>query len=205
MTVPGGLAAGTHNLSVAYSGDSNYASSSATLNPITSTVHLQNVSIGLSWPTPTSGQAWTLTATLNGLLVANTPRTGTLSLSVAGNTLASINLATATPISGTSYALVVPNGLPLGTDVVTVSYSGDSNYASATSAVTLRVTNDTLSVSYSTQVLSGQAYTVNAAINGALVNSTPCTGTLSLMEGTNTLTSVNVAMVQLQPRAGTMP
>ena len=152
-------------------------------------------SIGLSWPTPIAGQSWTLTASVNGTLLTGTPRTGTLTLSEGGNTLASIDLSTATPVSGTtsSYALAVPGGLPLGSDLVTVAYSGDTNYSSASSSVTLNVTNDTLAISYSTQALTGQAYTVNAAINGALVNSTPRTGTLSLMEGSNSLASVDVS------------
>jgi hypothetical protein len=193
LTVAAGLSTGTHNLTVVYSGDTNYATSSQTLSTISSSVHLASDSLGLSWSTPLAGQSFTLNAIINGTLLAGTTRTGTITLSENGTTLASVNIATATANSSGYYALTVPQGLALGTNALTVTYSGDSNYASATSNITLSITNDSLALSYTTLPLTGQAYTVNVAINGTLVNGAARTGTLSLIEGTTTLASVNVA------------
>ena len=191
LTIPVGLPAGVNNLTVSYSGDSNYAASTATLRAR----HLACVatSISLSYGSVLAGQAFTMNAYINGSLLTNTPRTGTLTLSLAGTTLSAINLATATANSSGYYALSVPAGLPTGSDTLTVTYSGDSNYASSTASTTLTVNNDSLSISYGTSVLTGVNYTVNVAIVGSLVNNTPRTGTLSLVEGSNTLVTVNVA------------
>ena len=192
LTIPGGVPLGNNFLKLVYSGDSTYTSNSSSF--VVTGANLLPTGIGMSWTNALAGQAWTLYASLNGTLLTGTPRTGTLTATLGGNTLASVNVATSTPNSSGYYTLSVPGGLPLGTDAVVVTYSGDSTYASSTATVTLNILNDSLSLSYnSSQVLSGTAYTVNAAINGSLINNTPRTGTLSLMEGTNTLASVNVA------------
>ena len=115
---------------------------------------------------PLAGQSFTLNTSINGTLLANTPRTGTLTLSEGGTTLASVNIATTAPNSYGQYALTVPAGFSVGTQALTVAYSGDSNYAAATSWLSLVIANDSLSLQYSSQAYLGQTYTVNAAING---------------------------------------
>ena len=193
LTVPAGLAAGTHSLSVVYSGDTNYSGSTAILNTVTSAVRLQSVGLGISYSTPLTGQAFSMTVGLSGTVLTGAARTGTLTLSEGGNTLASVNVATATTNSNGQFTLSVPAGFAAGSHSLVVTYSGDSNYASATSTLTLNIVNDSLSLSYPTSVLSGVAYTVNAAIAGAFDQRRDWTGTLSLMQGTTTLASVNVA------------
>src|SRR6185437_6895009 len=81
----------------------------------------------------------------------------------------------------------------LGTNVLDVAYSGDANYAPASTKATINVNNDSLALSYSTSVVAGLPYTVNAAITGPLINNTPRAGTLSLLDGSSTLATVNVA------------
>ena len=193
LTIPAGVALGSNSLKVVYSGDTNYSSNNYTF--FVTGVTSVSTSVSLSYGTPLAYQAWTISAAINGTLLTGIPRTGTLTATLNGNTLASINLATSTPNSGGFYALSVPGGLPVGTDAVVVTYSGDSNYTSSSSTATLNLVDDSLSVSYSgIQVLTGVNYTVSAAINGALVNgNAPRTGTLSLVDGTTTLASVNVA------------
>ena len=112
-------------------------------------------------------------AAINGTLLANTPRTGTLSLTEGTATLATINISTTAPNSAGYYWLTVPAGLAAGSDTLKVSYSGDANYQSSSAITILTVLNDQMAVQYSTQALAGQAYTVNAAINGSLVGGAP--------------------------------
>ena len=182
--------AGTYNLSVTYSGDSNYASSTANL----CRSRCMPPAIGhLSYATPLAGSPFTMNAVINPTASSSVPHTGTLTLSDNGTVLASVNLSTATPSTTGFYALNVPAGLPLGSNVLIVSYSGDANYAAATATATLTVNNDSFSLGYGSSVLAGINYTVSVAINGALLNNTPRTGTLSLVEGSTTLASVNVA------------
>ena len=191
LSIPAGLPAGANVLKVAYSGDANYAaaSSQTTVTGVT----IVSTSVGLSWTNPLAGQAFTMNADINPTAQAGFPHTGTLTLSENGSILASVNLATSTPSSSGYYALTVPAGLPVGNNTLIVSYSGDANYATSTATASVTVTgNDNISWSYATSALVGVNYTVNVEINGALVNNTPRTGTLSLIEGTTTLASINV-------------
>ena len=192
LNVPAGLALGTNSLKVAYSGDANYAAATSAYLTITGVTTIPT-SVGLSYSTPLAGQAFTMNAIINPTAAAGVTHTGTLALSDNGSTLATLNLATATPSSSGYYALSVPAGLPTGSNVLVVSYSGDANYGASSATATLTVNNDSLSLSYSVSVLTGVNYTASAAINGALINNTPRTGTLSLVEGSTTLASLNVA------------
>ena len=193
LSIPAGLPAGANVLKVAYSGDANYAASSSSDLTITGVTTTVSTYVELSYATPLAGQAFTMNADIYPTAQAGIPHTGTLTLSENGSILASVNLATATPSSSGYYALSVPAGLPLGSNVLTVAYSGDSNYGASTATATLTVAgNDNFALSYTTSVLVGVNYTVSVAINGALVNNTPRTGTLSLVEGTTTLASINV-------------
>ena len=70
-------------------------------------------SVALSYPSVLAGQSFTISAFINGTLLAGVARTGTLTLSQGGTSLASINLATTQPGSSGWYALSVPGGLPL--------------------------------------------------------------------------------------------
>ena len=192
LTIPGGdLALGANNLRLAYSGDANYSAASSSLT-ITG-VNSLSTYIVLSYATPLAGQAFTMNALIDPAAQAGVPHTGTLTFSDNGSVLASVNLSSTTPSTSGFYALNVPVGLPLGSNVLTVAYSGDSNYGPATDTTTLSVNNDSFSLGYASSVLAGNNYTASVAINGALVNNTPRTGTLSLVEGSTTLVSVNLA------------
>jgi subtilase family serine protease len=87
--------------------------------------------------------------------------------------------------SGGATITIPANSLSTGTDTLTASYSGDSNYAAATSSATVTVT-DASSVTVtpaSTTVETGQSLGVTATVSGA--NGTP-TGTAKLATGSYT-------------------
>jgi hypothetical protein len=185
------LAAGSHTLTARYNGSTSFnASTSSTMNVSVTAAIATSLSVGYS--TSYANQPWTVNATIGGSLLANTPRTGTLTLTEGSNTLASLNLATATLNSAGQYTLAAA-GLPDGQNTVKVSYSGDAHYGASSATFTVTVHDDALYMSYQSTALAGQPYTMSAMVNGPTVKTTPPTGTLSLMEGTATLASVNLA------------
>jgi trimeric autotransporter adhesin len=86
-----------------------------------------------------SSQSLSVTAAVTG--ASGTP-TGTVTLSGGGYT------SSAETLSGGSYVFTIPaNSLSAGTDTLTVTYSGDANYASATGTATVTVTGPTFTLS----------------------------------------------------------
>jgi hypothetical protein len=195
LTVANGLAVGTHNFQVVYSGDANYGGSKLTLATVTS--KLQTTSVASSYSTTGYvGGAFTVTSKVNGSLTAGVDRTGTLSLVEGDTTLASVNLATAVPNTAGYFSLTVAGGLSLGTHALQVVYSGDALYATSKqvlSTVTSKQQTTSLITSYTTVPYVGSAYTVGAQISGILTTGAARTGTLSLVEGDATLASLNLA------------
>ena len=114
-------------------------------------------------------------------LVNSTPRTGTLSLMEGTTSLATVNVATATPNGSGQYALTVTGGLPAGTySNLSVVYSGDANYSALTTNLgTVTSANDFLGLSFNSLNLVGMPYTVNVSIMTVPGSTPPPSGTLS--------------------------
>jgi subtilase family serine protease len=189
FTIPANsLTAGSYNLTATYSGDSNYASNTAT-TAVTVNVMTPTVTVSA----PSSGNVanvLSVPVTVTGPTGATAVPSGTVSISVSvsGNV---VYTSGATQLTvGTSSAtatLVIPaNKLSAGQYTVTVNYSGDSNYASGagTAQVTMVETptlTPTVNVSAAPNpVETGQPLTVTVSVTGS--GATP-TGTLSLSSG----------------------
>jgi subtilase family serine protease len=131
----GALAAGTDQMTVTYSGDSNYAGATGTTT-VTVTKASATVTAQPSSATFPANQAITVTATVSGS--GPTP-TGTVSLSGGGYT------ASAQQLSSGTYKFSIPaSSLSVGTDTLTVSYSGDSIYSANTVTTSVKVTTAVL-------------------------------------------------------------
>ncbi|HEY9126446.1 MAG TPA: Ig-like domain repeat protein, partial [Acidobacteriaceae bacterium] len=124
------LAIGTHTITLSYAGDSNY-------NPVTSTTSLQ-VTItnkptsidtsGFSKPF-TYGSPIPLVVTVAGGSSGIFP-TGTVTFSSGATMLGATSV-----MANTQAVLTVPIGkLPAGPTTITISYSGDKNFAGATAS-----------------------------------------------------------------------
>ncbi len=121
------LAAGNHTITAIYSGDGNFASSSAALSYA---VNPTSVGVFCSSDTAISTQQVEFTAVVAST-GSGTP-TGTVTF-FSGST--PLGIATLQSAGGQNLAVLPTGTLPLGTDDVTAVYSGDSNFAGSTSPV----------------------------------------------------------------------
>jgi len=124
------LSAGTHTITAVYSGDKNYATSTAS-SSITVNSASYTMSLSLSTPGSTNivlGAPVTVNVTATPLNGGPTP-TGTISYGFIGGTSVS---GLALTSGATSFTL---SGLSILRHVVTVTYSGDTNYPSTSSTL----------------------------------------------------------------------
>ncbi len=207
FTIPAdALSTGSVTLHVSYSGDTTYtlasATASVTVNKITPTVTA----------TPNST---TLPANVNGLTVTAAVSGG--GPTPTGSVTFSVNTYTSSPctlFSGNCTFVIPSSAFTNGTDTITATYSGDSNYfsASGTTSVTVNILTPTVTVTPSVTSLNtatGMQVVVNVTGSGptptgsvtltGLYQSVPIGATLSggsytfnigpdtLMPGTDTL------------------
>ena len=174
------------------------ASNAVNASPITlvltgSGVNLATTTVTLTKTAPAGavsfGQPVTLSATLAS--AATTP-TGTVQFSVNG-----VAYGSPVTVSGGAAGIVV-TGLTAGTNTITAVYSGDANFAGATSSVltvpiTLSATTTKLtsSISSTTPVPPGTSTTLTATLGSSLASIRP-TGTITFTAGTTTLGAVSV-------------
>ena len=188
-----GFGTGLNTVTATYSGNATYAGSkgsgtlTVTAAPTTITVTAAPNSVALGGTTELTA---TVTSSIRGnmtgsvtFLVNSTP-VGTATFSSMGQSS-----------SGDSYAAILPsvavnsaNGFTAGSDSITVSYSGDINYAGSNGSGTLAVTAAPPSTASSyTLVASSTALTGSSAVT-LLLTSTNYAGTVAL---TPAVTSTN--------------
>lgn len=133
------LAAGTHHLSAAYAGNASYAASTSGAVTVTVTTPTLSSSVAVTASAATGTQGLPVQ-----LLAAVTAASG----SGAGVPTGTVTFSNGTTTLGT--AALNPEGLaaltstllPVGTNSITASYSGDANYSQSTStAVSVAVTS----------------------------------------------------------------
>jgi len=178
FTIPAdGLSGGTDTLTATYSGDANFAeahgSATVTVTKLTSAITVTPGSSSIG-----SGASLTVTGTISA--TGGPTATGTVTLTGGGYT------SPAALLSGGSYSIAIPSGaLNVGSDTLTVSYSGDSNYTAASGATTVTVTASsyTLSASTPTAVTPGSwassTVTVSTTTSYSGIISMTCTLTSS--------------------------
>ena len=123
-----GLPAGSNTVTAVYSGDNNYASSTATALTISvslaATTTVLTASVSSAVPVP-PGTSITLTATVSSAVLTASP-SGTVTFTGNGQTLGT------QPVSG-GVATLTSTTLPVGTYAVTATYNGDAGFATSTS------------------------------------------------------------------------
>jgi len=126
------LSAGNLTIFATYGGDTNYENSFAT---VSETVNLLSTTTTLmsSSTTIQQGASVTFTAQVTPGQSGGPAMTGTVQFAAGGS-----NLGTTGVSNG--QAQLSTSSLPVGTDMISASYSGDSNYASSQASASLTVT-----------------------------------------------------------------
>jgi hypothetical protein len=178
------LAAGTHSITAAYGGDSkDFASTSAALSE-TVNIASSTTALAASANPAIAGKPLTLTATVstNGGTAAGTV-----------NFYNGTTLLGAGTLNGAGAATFTSSTLPVGSYSITAAYQGNANDTASTSAAlsltVIQATTSTKLVSSnpSVQVTASVTFTATVSGNGG----TP-TGSVTFMDGSNTLGSVAV-------------
>ncbi|MGA9529050.1 MAG: Ig-like domain repeat protein, partial [Terriglobales bacterium] len=146
------LTAGTHTVTATYSGDTNNAGATGTLSggQVVNSAN-SSMSVGSSQNPSTYAQQVTFTATITtdtGDVKGRTSRkkNGMSPMQPTGTVTWSVNTGCAASTLSGSYPGVATcttssaSHLPVGTDTVTASYSGDSNHTAASGSVSQVVT-----------------------------------------------------------------
>jgi hypothetical protein len=180
------LAAGGHSITACHGGDSNFASSTSTAYALT----VNQASSGVALMSSASAAAYMQTVTFTATI---TPQyggtaTGTVTFMDGASTLGTAS------VSGNSAALIT-NALPLGSNSVTATYSGDSNVtASTSSAVPVSVSKastTTVVTSSANPSIVGQPVTFTVTVSPQYAG-TPI-GTVTLKKGNSTLTTLTLS------------
>jgi len=173
-----GLFVGSDSITATYSGDANFtvavpATMTQTVSALAATATVTPSSSSI-----TTTQALSVTVAVSGGSGNPTP-TGTVTLSSGSYT------STATTLASGSATINVPAGaLATGTDTLTGSYSGDSNYSATTgtSSVTVTIPKFTVggtAVSVSAGATTGNTSTITVTPSGGFTGSVALTASIS--------------------------
>jgi hypothetical protein len=171
---------GNHQVDASYPGDSNF---SASISATTGVTALQVTPLPTVTPASssiTTVQALSVTIAVPASSIGPTP-TGTVTLTSGSYS------SVATSLTNGSVTIAIPAAsLPVGTDTLTASYSGDTGYlattATASVAVSSAQTTPTVTPA-SSSIGTAQTLSVTIAVPAAGAGPTP-TGTVTLTSGT---------------------
>ncbi len=177
------LSVASHNITAVYSGDATFAKSTSAVQTVTVTAYTVTASLTASPSVSPTGGTVTLNATLSGATGTAAP-TGKITFYNGTAMLGSATLANnAASLSVTT--------LPAGTDSLTAVYSGDANYAAATSGAQVVVVRPpaatTITLASSAASTSvGLPVTFTATLSST-ATSGMATGTVTFNDGTTSL------------------
>ena len=183
------LAAGPHTITVSYSGDGNFVTSTSA--PLTQTVNQAATTSKVTSSANPSvfGESVTFTATVKAVAPGSGTPTGTVSF-LDGST----TLGTGTLSGGTATFSI--STLAVAAHSITVVYGGDTNFLTSTSGIltqTVKQAATTSSVSSSANPsVSGQAVTFTATIAPVSPGSGTPTGTVTFDDGSTVLGTVTL-------------
>lgn len=173
-------ATGSHQVLASFGGDSNYTSSTSGTVTLAATQGTPTVAVTSSASSVFTGTQVTLTATVSG---SGLTPTG------SANFFAGSSLLGAGTLNSSGVATYTTTSLPVGSNNITASYGGDSNYTAANSPATVVVVTapgagtPTMTVTPSaSNVTDQQSVTVAVTVVGASGQPTP-TGVLALSTG----------------------
>jgi hypothetical protein len=185
------LPVGTTTITAIYSGDANFAPSTAT--PLTQTVNQGGTTTKVvsSLNPSSTGVTVTFTATVTATAPAVGTRTGTVAFDDGGVAIAG---CAAQVLAAAETATCATSALTAGTHTITAVYSGDGNFTTSTSAPltqTVLTTTTTSVISSANPSVFGQSVQYTATVAGG----PSVTGTITFKDGgTNIAGCVAVAV-----------
>ncbi len=183
-------------ITVSYSGDANYFSETGASTAFGQTVQdpskvNSTTTVTLGTNPSYAGQALTLTATVAG---SGPLPSGTVTFYNGASSLGTVTLAN---VAGAAQASLTTSSLLPGPDEITAVYNGSTIYNTSTSTLTQTVTAAQTSLALSSTPNSsavGQTITVSAVLSSTMPSGGPVpTGTITLLNGTTQVGSLNVA------------
>jgi hypothetical protein len=181
VTLPA-LSPGAHILSAIYTGDSYYASSTATAVTVTVPKIPTTMTITPATTAPTGGSSLSVSTTITPTTIGTTLPTGTVTFTLDGASAATSAVVPGSP----STATAVLASISPGTHVLQATYSGDSYYAtSTTQAITISVSKSATSITIIPSTLTPSAGG-SMVITADITSPSPATafpsGTVSITE-----------------------
>jgi hypothetical protein len=191
------LPQGTYPVSANYLGDTDCQESSGTLTGGQTVLLLGTISLASSSNPSVFGQSVTLTATVTG---SGATPTGTVTFSVTPQGGHTTQIGSATLSNGSG--AISLSTLPVGSDSITVYYSGDKNYilCSAVFSQTVTPGTQTSVVSSLNPSVYGQSVTFMATVYG-FSSGTP-TGTVQFVADQGTAQQTVLGNPSLSPSQG---
>ncbi len=135
------LPAGADTITVMYSGDGNYASTSAVLSQTVNADATKSVVASSANPS-VSGQSVTFTATVNAKAPGSGTPTGSVNFMDGAN---SIGSGTLVIVNGVDLATFTTTSLAVGSHSITAVYAGDGNFVTSTSSILKQVVQESSS------------------------------------------------------------
>ena len=201
FTIPANsLNAGTDTLTVTYSGDLNYASNTGTAS-VTVTLAAATVTVSPAQSSITAGTALSVPVTVASTSGSGATPTGTVTLTGGGYT------SSAQTLTSGAYTFTIPaNSLNAGTDTLTVTYSGDLNYASntGTASVTVTAANATFTLSATTPASVNRGTPASSTITVTATNGYVGTASLTCALTTSPGSAVDPPSCSLSPTSVTL-
>jgi hypothetical protein len=174
----GPLATGTYSFEAAYSGDNDYNSSSSSCASFSVNKAAPSTSVGSSVNPSTFGQPVTFTATLNGAyLPTGTVNFTSNSTTISGCSAVSVSAGTAQCTTST---------LPVGTDTIVATYSGDGNNTGSTGTLAGGQQVNPVAAPTTTSVSSNNNPSFTAAPGNSVTFTATVTSNTTVNEGTVT-------------------
>ena len=141
ITLPATVAAGTYNVTFSYSGDANYNAASGAGQVIITSGSLETsatTATATGSISPTTSIA--VTGTVTGQPASAAP-TGSILVFASGYQIAAVGIIPGTGDSSTFTLTLNSQNLPLGTNFVTLQYSGDTVYSPSSFTLSTAINN----------------------------------------------------------------
>ncbi len=178
------LTAGLHNVTAAYSGDANFASSTGAFGQLVTKAGT-TTSLTSSANPSSPNQPVTFTATLGVVAPGAGKPTGTISFSIDGVDRGAF------PLDNQSQAIATFTFTSAGTHQVVASYNGDANFSNSSVTLPQGVNRAATATSVPTATpnpsVYGQGVTLTATVTGVGSTTGTPSGTLSFLEGTTVI------------------